>query len=168
VNSIHRGPLSNELLASLPESDLQLLIPHLASIQLPQGTVIAEPGVEVDHAYFPLSGAVSLLVVMRDGKAIETGTVGREGVGGAMSGIAPCKSQVRAIAQLPMFAGKIASTKLRKAVSSSKAIADLCLRCSEGCSHRRGSARFVMPCTQSRRGYAGGCCIPGTEPTAIQ
>jgi CRP-like cAMP-binding protein len=63
--------------------------------------VIAEPGVEVDHAYFPLSGAVSLLAVMRDGKAIETGTVGREGVFGAMSGIAPCKSEVRAIAQLP-------------------------------------------------------------------
>ena len=121
MHSIHRGPLSNELLASLPESDLQLLIPHLTSVQLPQGTVIAEPGVEVDHAYFPLSGAASLLVVMHDGKAIETGTVGREGVVGAMSGIAPCKSHVRAIAQLPMFAGKIASTKLRKAVSSSRA-----------------------------------------------
>jgi CRP-like cAMP-binding protein len=132
VHHIHRGPLSNELLASLPEGDLQLLIPHLTSVQLPQGTVIAEPGVEVDHAYFPLSGAVSLLAVMRDGKAIETGTVRREGVFGAMSGIAPCKSEVRAIAQLPMFAGKIASTKLRKAVSSSKPIADLCLCCNEG------------------------------------
>jgi len=44
---------------------------------------------------------------MRDGKAVETGSVGREGVLGAMSGIAPCKWQVRAIAQLPMFARKI-------------------------------------------------------------
>jgi CRP-like cAMP-binding protein len=131
VHSIHRGPLRNKLLASLPEDDLQLLIPHLTSVQLLQGTVIAEPGVEVDHAYFPLSGAVSLLAVMRDGKAIETGTVGREGVVGAMSGIAS-KSHVRAITQLPMFAGKIASAEFRKAVSSSKAIADLCLRCSEG------------------------------------
>ena len=168
MHTIDPGPRSNKLLASLRQEDFQLLMPHLSSVQLTPGAVLAEPGAEVDHAYFPLSGAVSLLVLMRDGKAIETGTVGREGVGGAMSGIAPCKSQVRAIAQLPMFAGKIASTKLRKAVSSSKAIADLCLRCSEGCSHRRGSARFVMPCTQSRRGYAGGCCIPGTEPTAIQ
>jgi CRP-like cAMP-binding protein len=132
VHHIHREPLSNELLASLPESDLQLLMAHLTSVQLPQGTVMAEPGVDVDHAYFPLSGAVSLLVIMRDGKAIETGTVGREGVVGAMSGIAPCKWQVRAIAQLPMFAGKIASTKFRKAVSSSKAIANLCLRSNEG------------------------------------
>ena len=100
-------------------------------MQLAQGTVLAEPEVEVDHVYFPLSGAVSLLVVMRDGKAIETGTAGREGVVGTMSGIGPCKWQVRAITQLPMFARKIASAEFRKAVSSSKAIADLCLRCNE-------------------------------------
>jgi hypothetical protein len=40
--------------------------------------------------------------------------------------------QVRAIARLPVFASKIASTELRKAVSSSKAIADLCQRSTEG------------------------------------
>jgi CRP-like cAMP-binding protein len=123
---------SNKLLASLSHEDFQLLIPHLSSVQLAQGAVIAEPGVTVDHAYFPSSGAVSLLVVMRDGKAIETGTVGREGIVGALSGIFPCKWQVRGIAQLPMFAEKIASTEFRKAVSSSKAIADLCLRSNEG------------------------------------
>jgi hypothetical protein len=39
-----------------------------------------ESGNEVDEVYFPLSGMISLLVVMRDGKAIETATVGREGV----------------------------------------------------------------------------------------
>jgi CRP-like cAMP-binding protein len=131
VRTIHPSPLNNQLLAALPDTDFQLLFPHLSSVQLAQGTVLAEPGVEVDHAYFPLSGAVSLLVVMRDGKTIETGTVGCEGVVGPMSGIGQYKSQVRAIAQLPMLAAKIASTELRKAVSSSKAIADLCHRCSE-------------------------------------
>src|SRR3977135_1939302 len=49
-----------------------------------------------------------------------------------MSGIAPCEWQVRAIAKLPMFAIQIASTEFRKAVSSSRAIADLCIRCNEG------------------------------------
>jgi CRP-like cAMP-binding protein len=131
VLAIDPGAHSNKLLASLAREDLQLLIPHLSSVQLAQGAVLAEPGVTVDHVYFPSSGAVSLLVVMRDGKAIDTGTVGREGAVGAMSGIGPCKWQVRAIAQLPMFAGKIASTEFRKAVSSSKAIADLCLRSNE-------------------------------------
>ena len=132
VHTIDLEQRSNKLLASLPHEDLQLLIPHLSSVQLASGTVLAEPGVEVDHVYFPLSGAVSLLVVMRDGKTIETGTVGREGVVGAMSGIGSCKWQVRAIAKLPMFARKIASTEFRKAVSSSRAIADLCIGCNEG------------------------------------
>jgi CRP-like cAMP-binding protein len=132
VHTIDLGPRRNKLLASLPREDFELLIPQLSSVQLAQGTVLAEPSVEVDQVYFPLSGAVSLLVVMRNGKTIETGTVGREGVVGAMSGIASCEWQVRAIAKLPMFARKIASTEFRKAVSSSRAIADLCIRCNEG------------------------------------
>jgi CRP-like cAMP-binding protein len=74
---------------------------------------------------------VSVVVVMRDGKAIETATVGREGVVGAMSGFGLHLSRVRAIAQLPAVACRIASTHLRRAVSSSKAIADLCLRYNE-------------------------------------
>ena len=132
MHAIDPDPRSNKLLAELPPQDLQLLIPHFVTMKLAQGTILCEPGDDVAHVYFPLSGAVSLLVVMRDGKTIETGTVGREGAVGAMSGIFPCKWQVRAIAQLPMFAGKIASTEFRKAVSSSRAIADLCIRCNEG------------------------------------
>jgi CRP-like cAMP-binding protein len=132
VHAIDPDPRSNKLLAELPPQDLQFLIPHFVTMKLAQGTILCEPGVDVDHVYFPMSGAFSLLVVMRDGKAIETGTVGCEGVVGAMSGIGPCKWQVRAIAQLPMLARKIASTEFRKAVSSSKVIADLCLHGNEG------------------------------------
>jgi CRP-like cAMP-binding protein len=131
VPATSQGPRSNKLLASLPHEGFQLLIPHLSSVQLAQGTVLAEPGVEVDHIYFPLSGAISLHVVMRDGKAVATDTVGREGVLGAMSGMGQYISQVGAIAQLPVFACKIASTELRKAVASSKAIADLCIHYNE-------------------------------------
>ena len=132
MHAIDPDPRSNKLLAELPPQDLQFLIPHFVPMKVAQGTILCEPGVDVDHAYFPMSGAVSLLVTMRDGKAIETGTVGCEGVVGPMSGIGPSKWQVRVIAQLPMFARKIASTEFRKAVSSSKAIADLCLRSNEG------------------------------------
>ena len=132
MHEIDPDPRSNKLLAELPPQDLQFLIPHFVTMKFAQGTILCEPGVDVDHLYFPLSGVVSLLVVMRDGKAIETGTVGCEGVVGPMSGIGPSKWQVRVIAQLPMLARKIASTEFRKAVSSSKAIADLCLRSNEG------------------------------------
>jgi CRP-like cAMP-binding protein len=154
VHTIDPGPHNNKLLASLSHEDVQLLIPHLSPVQLAQGAVLAEPGVTVDHAFFPSSGAVSLLVVMHDGKAIETGTVGREGVVGAMSGIGPCKWQVRAIAQLPMFAGRIHSTEFRKAVSSSKAIADLCLSSNEGLLTQ---ARIAAACNAVHRLEARFC-----------
>jgi CRP-like cAMP-binding protein len=131
VHAVDRGPLSNKLLASLPHRDLQLLLPQLVTVQFAQGTVLAEAGDEVDQVYFPLSGMVSMVVVMRDGKAIETATVGREGVTGAMSGIGLHVSRVRAIAQLPIVASRIASTELRKAVAKSKPITDLCLRYNE-------------------------------------
>jgi CRP-like cAMP-binding protein len=100
-------------------------------MQLPQGEVLYEAGAEVDQVYFPLSGMVSLVIVMRDGSAIETATVGREGVVGAMSGIGIHITRVRAIAQLPTLASRIASTALRKAVASSKPVADLCFRYNE-------------------------------------
>jgi len=131
VHQVEPGPLSNKLLAALPRKDFELLRPHLGMLPFEQATVLCEPGAEFDHVYFPLSGMISLVIVMRDGKAIETATVGREGVVGAMSGLGRHVSQVRTIAQLPMFAARITSAQLRKAVSSSKPIGNLCLRYNE-------------------------------------
>jgi CRP-like cAMP-binding protein len=131
VHATDRGPLSNKLLAALPRKDFEFLVPHLVTLQFARGIILCEPGVEVDQVYFPLSGMISMIVVMRDGKAIESATVGREGVVGAMAGFGRHISQVRAIAQLPTSACKIASTELRKAVAASRAIGELCFRYNE-------------------------------------
>jgi CRP-like cAMP-binding protein len=94
------NPLDNQLLLSLPRDQIDLLKPHMTTIELPQGTALLEVGEEFDHMYFPHSGMVSLLVVHRDGNAIEVGTVGREGVVGAMAGLSPYKSLVQVVVQL--------------------------------------------------------------------
>lgn len=131
MHAIDPGPASNKLLAALPLNDFRLLEPQLTTLQLSQGKVLYEAGTEVDECFFPLTGMVSLVAVMRDGKAIETATVGREGVIGAMSGLGLHISWVRAIAQLPMFVSRIGSPQLRKAAAISKPIADLCIRYNE-------------------------------------
>lgn len=128
MHAIEPGPASNKLLAALSRSDFALLQPHLTTVGLEQGTILCEPSVEVDRVYFPLSGMISLVVMMRDGKGIETATVGREGVFGAMSGLGIHNSRVRAVTQLPMFASRIASPHLRKAATLSKPILDLCIQ----------------------------------------
>jgi hypothetical protein len=80
---------------------LQLLLPNFTTLPLPKGTVLIEAGEEVDQVHFPLAGMVSVVVVMRDGKAVETATAGREG--GAMSGFGLHIARVRAITQFPLW-----------------------------------------------------------------
>jgi CRP-like cAMP-binding protein len=131
VHSPQTGPADNKLLAYLPRGHFNLLIPHLTTVSLPQGLVVLETGEEVDQVYFPHEGMMSLLTVMRDGKAIETATVGREGVVGAMAGLGLYKSLVRVVVQLLMTASKIASPHFRKACAGSDALRNLCIQYNE-------------------------------------
>jgi CRP-like cAMP-binding protein len=131
VHSPTSSHLDNKLLASLPRSQFNLLVPHLTTITLAQGVVVYETSDEVDQVYFPHNGMFSLLAVMRDGKAIETATVGREGVIGAMAGLGLYNSLVRVVVQLPLTTTKIAASQFRKAVVSSDAIRDLSVHFNE-------------------------------------
>jgi CRP-like cAMP-binding protein len=124
-------PLDNKLLSALPRNQLDLLAPHLSTKELAQGLVLLEAGEEFDRVYFPHSGMLSLLVVMRDGKGIEVATVGREGVVGAMAGLGLYRSLVRVVVQLPMAVTTITASQFRKAVDSSDEVRDLCLESNE-------------------------------------
>jgi CRP-like cAMP-binding protein len=69
--------------------------------------------------------------VLRDGKAIETATVGREGVVGAMAGLGLYKSLVRVVVQMPVGCSRIAATHFRTAAAGSEVIRNLCIRYNE-------------------------------------
>jgi CRP-like cAMP-binding protein len=124
-------PLDNKLLASLPRDHFDRLLPHLVTISLPQGDVLVEAGEEVDQIYFPHYGMLSLLAVLRDGKAIETATVGREGVVGAMAGLGLYKSLVRVVVQMPSACSKIAAAHFRTVAATSDPVRNLCIRYNE-------------------------------------
>jgi CRP-like cAMP-binding protein len=94
---------------------------------LPQGVCIYEARSEVEQVYFPHNGMFSLLAVMRNGRAIETATVGREGVVGAMAGLGLYKSLVRVNVQLSTTASRIPAASFRRSVTSNQAIRDLCI-----------------------------------------
>jgi CRP-like cAMP-binding protein len=125
------GPLDNKLLSSLPRNQFDLLAPHLVTQSLAQGLVLIEAGDEFDYVYFPHYGMLSLLAVLKDGKAIETATVGCEGVVGAMAGLGLYKSLVRVVVQLPIGVTKISAARFRKAAAGNDAIRDLCIQYNE-------------------------------------
>jgi CRP-like cAMP-binding protein len=124
-------PLDNRLLSSLPRAQFDLLAPHLTTGSMEQGTVLVEAGEEFEYVYFPHYGMLSLLAVLKDGKAIETATVGSEGVVGAMAGLGLYKSLVSVVVQLPIGVAIISATQFRKAAASSDAIRNLCINYNE-------------------------------------
>jgi len=69
---------SNFLLDALDPADLERLRPCMHRVRLEQGDVIFEPGSEVTHVWFPLSGICSIVTVLLDGSHVETSAVGRE------------------------------------------------------------------------------------------
>jgi len=71
----------NRLLASLSPAELEAMLPWLEPVELVLRHVIYEPDVDIQHVYFPTSGAVSMLVLTPEG-AVEVGSVGNEGFTG--------------------------------------------------------------------------------------
>src|SRR5689334_12317090 len=105
----------NRLLAALPASDYALLQPHLKEAPLEMGAVLQDVGERVQYVYFPLSGMISLLSVMRDGKAVETTALGREGALGISFGLGSNYAFSRAVVQIAGSAARISAVQFQTA-----------------------------------------------------
>lgn len=154
MNAITVGLLANKLLATLPHDDLNLLQGHFTIEPLAQNTSLFNVDDEIKHVSFPLSGMVSLLVVLNNGDAVETATVGREGVVGAMAGLGFHRSHVRAVIQLPGVVARIPALEFKKIAASSKAISTLCVSYNETL---LAQARITAACNISHHVEARFC-----------
>ena len=77
----HR-PDQNHLLASLGPADAAPLLAQMELVPMRLGDIVYEPGVPLQHAYFPTTAIVSLHYVTASGAAAETSGVGNEGMVG--------------------------------------------------------------------------------------
>lgn len=109
---------ANRLLSALPAVEVQALSADLRLVSLDQGDILFEPDQAITHVHFPLSGAVSLVRLLRDGANVETLMVGREGMTDAGSYLRPRRSSVRAVVQLPGEALVIPAKRLREAAAA--------------------------------------------------
>lgn len=82
TSPLRPAPLNNQLLAALPREDYTRLLQDLEQVELPSGKVLYEITDTVRHAYFPLSGMISLLAITENGNTIEIAMVGKEGMVG--------------------------------------------------------------------------------------
>lgn len=96
---------ANNLLKSLNQQDRSLLLPHFSEIPVERGKILYEPGDDVKYAYFPCDQTlVSFLVLLEDGRAVETGLIGREGAVGGIVSQGRLPAYCRAVVQ---FSGRL-------------------------------------------------------------
>jgi len=123
-----KGRGGNRLLSALSTKAFGALKSNLKRVSLKQGYVLQEPGDKINYLYFPHVGMISLLAVMKNGKAIETATVGREGAVGIMSAMSRQCAFCRVVVQTPVEASRIATAHFQKALASSVEIRNTAVR----------------------------------------
>lgn len=93
--------LQNKILLAIPESEYGVVQPHLEPCKLRQQSVLHEPTEKLEFTYFPNCGLISLLIATEDGKTVEAGMVGNEGVAGVASVVGLAVSPLRFVVQIP-------------------------------------------------------------------
>ena len=103
------GRVGNRLLATLPPADFDLLAPQLERVALDQDMVLSRAGDQIEHVFFPDSGAISLMIDMANGQTVATAAVGREGAVGILSVLGPSPSASTTIIRAAGSASRITS-----------------------------------------------------------
>lgn len=122
-------PIANRLLLSLPPATLNRLMPALQPIGIAQGEIIDHVDRTVSHLYFINRGFISLVKTMNDGRTVEIGAVGIEGVTdvNALFGVVD-SALLEAMVQLPGTALRVDREVLRREMARDAALRDLMQR----------------------------------------
>jgi len=120
-----RQPSGNQLLAALPRQDFERLRPQLETVTLGLKELIYEPNTPIPYIYFPNSGVTSILTTMKNGKAAEVGTVGKEGMLGLPVFLGTDRSSGRSFSQVPGESLRLGADAFRAAIQRSRALVDL-------------------------------------------
>jgi len=101
-NHIH-----NEILLRLSNGESEALFSKLELVRLKVHHLLHEPGDALKSVYFCNSGMISILSVFPDGKSVEVGLVGKEGVVGLPLLVGFHTAPTRAISQIDATAFRV-------------------------------------------------------------
>lgn len=120
-----RQPRGNQILSALPRKDFAQLRPQLEPVTLGLKEIIYEPNTPIPYIYFPNSGVTSILTTMKNGKAVEVGLVGKEGMLGLPVFLGTDRSSGQSFSQVPGESLRLAADAFRAAIQQSRALVDL-------------------------------------------
>jgi CRP-like cAMP-binding protein len=109
----------NLFLANLSARDREALAPSLSLVELERNEMLAHQGRSIIHAVLPLGAVVSVVTLMRDGRSVESRTVGREGGFGLLHALGSRMSYEQVTCQITGPAYRITLDALADAAAKS-------------------------------------------------
>lgn len=116
----------NRLLSKLSAEPYARIAAAVEMVDLADHVILSRGGRAMSHAYFPLTAVVSLLAIDASGSAIETASVGREGIvglPGALAGVATSDDEI--VVQVAGRLARIPLAVLRREIRLGGELADI-------------------------------------------
>src|SRR5215213_8374675 len=154
----------NALLAMLNKSDEAQLFSQLVSYPAERHTILQRAGEPTDHVYFPTSGMISFLTVMRDGEAVETASVGYDNAAGYNTALSGRNANCQLIVQLSMKSYRIGKAEFSQAYEHSVGVRHMIHAVMNCLSSKSSRVLPATRCTKLNSGSPAGCCSPMTLP----
>jgi CRP-like cAMP-binding protein len=111
---------SNELLCLLrtrAPDEYDRLLPSLTTVTFAQGDVLHESGQVIGSVYFPEGCVASIVRTLSDGRQVEVGTTGYEGMAGMPAFLDAESVPLRCVAQVAGRAQRLSADVLRQAAT---------------------------------------------------
>ncbi|MES2823028.1 MAG: Crp/Fnr family transcriptional regulator [Pseudomonadota bacterium] len=105
--------VNNRLINGLSQEARTRILRRCEPVDLVFGTVLCEPDQPFTHAYFPLTGFISLVASLRDHQPLEVGLIGNEGLLGVTLALGVNSAPMRAVVQGTGTALRITAADLK-------------------------------------------------------
>jgi CRP-like cAMP-binding protein len=97
----------NRVILAMSREIREQVLRHCHHVEFPSGYLIYRANAPIEYAYFLNSGLVSLIKSMEDGRSVEIGAMGTEGLVGVFSAIGFDRALVDYTVQVPVVALRI-------------------------------------------------------------
>jgi CRP-like cAMP-binding protein len=112
--------IQNKILLAMTEAEFEIIRPYLKFVTLPSHLMLHEAHESFKYVHFPNEGLISLVVVMQNGKTVETGLIGSEGVAGMHAVAGLSHGPLREVMQIGGNGFKIDIGDLKKTLAATR------------------------------------------------
>jgi len=121
-------PARNRLLRALPYAEAATLAPRLELVQLDQYHVCFRPDQPIESVFFPETAVVSFVSTFEDGRNVEVGTAGCEGMAGLSVFLGARTPMLSGFTQIPGTAWRMDAATFAARAAAPGALHGLMLR----------------------------------------